>query len=128
LAEASDKVPTDRPLDGVDASQFLLGQSQETGRESWIFFGPDGSLMSVKNKTFKLVHRYCEGKDKPIVQPSLPMVFDIQSDPQERYNLFEYRFDNDWMAFVLLPYVGEWEKSVAKYPNIKPGTEDFKGY
>ena len=25
LADASDKVPTDRPLDGVDASEFLLG-------------------------------------------------------------------------------------------------------
>jgi hypothetical protein len=54
-------------------------------------------------------------------------MFDIESDPQERYNLLEYRFDNDWMFFSLLPYLAEWEKSVAKYPNIKPG-EEFTGY
>ena len=34
LAGASDKVPTDRPMDGVDASKFLLGESKTTGRES----------------------------------------------------------------------------------------------
>ena len=28
LAGASDKVPTDRPMDGVDASKFLLGESE----------------------------------------------------------------------------------------------------
>jgi len=26
-----------------------------------------------------------------------------------------------------LPYIAEWEKSVAQYPNIKPG-EEFTGY
>ena len=33
LAGAADKVPTDRPMDGVDASTFLLGESEKTGRE-----------------------------------------------------------------------------------------------
>ena len=28
LAGASDKVPTDRPMDGIDASKFLLGESE----------------------------------------------------------------------------------------------------
>jgi arylsulfatase len=42
LAGASDKVPTDRPIDGIDASRFLLGESATTGRESILFFGPDG--------------------------------------------------------------------------------------
>src|SRR5262249_26310313 len=43
LAGASDKVPTDRPLDGVDASPFLLGESDTSPRETYMFFGPDGS-------------------------------------------------------------------------------------
>ena len=34
LAGASDKMPTDRPMDGVDASKFLLGKSEKTGRET----------------------------------------------------------------------------------------------
>jgi arylsulfatase len=128
LAGASDKVPTDRPLDGVDASQFMLGRSAQTGRESYLFFGSDGQPMSVKWHNFKMVHRYCDGIDKPIVTPFLPMFFDLGSDPQERYNLTDYRFDFDFIFQVLLRIVGEFEMSTVKYPNIKPGTAEFKGY
>src|SRR5271165_795420 len=41
VASASDKVPTDRPMDGVDASRFLVGESQHSGRDALLFFGPD---------------------------------------------------------------------------------------
>jgi arylsulfatase A-like enzyme len=77
LAGASDKVPTDRPMDGVDASQFLLGQSQESGRESYLFFGGNGELLSAKYKNVKVIHMYSDGIDQPYVVPQLPMVFDL---------------------------------------------------
>ena len=47
LAGASDKIPNHRPIDGVDASDFILGESPETGRKAVLFFGPDGEPMSV---------------------------------------------------------------------------------
>lgn len=127
LAGASDRVPTDRPLDSNDASQFMLGKSKTTGRDTYLFFGPDGSLMSAKWRNFKVVHRYCEGMDKPIVQPSLPMCFDLAADPQERYNLTSDRMDNDFLFDVILKIGVEYKLSTVEYPNIKPG-EDFKGY
>jgi arylsulfatase A-like enzyme len=128
LAGASDKVPTDRPMDGVDASQFLLGRSDESGRESYLFFGSDGGVMSAKWRNIKLVHRYCEGMDQPFVTPNAPLIFDLESDPQERYNLSYYRMDNGFVERVLLPILGEYMRSIAQYPNIEPGAEDFKGY
>jgi len=127
LAGASDKVPTDRPMDGVDASQFLLGQSKTTGRDSILFFGPDGSLMSAKWHNIKVWLRYSEGFDKPIVTPQFPMVFDLGSDPGERNSLFGDKMDIGWMMEIIFPYIGAYEKSVAQYPNIKPGQE-FTGY
>jgi arylsulfatase A-like enzyme len=42
IAGASDKVPSDRPMDGVDAWQFLRGEKEHTGREALLFFGPMG--------------------------------------------------------------------------------------
>jgi arylsulfatase A-like enzyme len=129
LAGASDKVPTDRPMDGVDASQFLLGKSETTGRETLLFFGSDGQAMSSKWRNLKLVARHCDGIETPVVQPVFPMIFDLQSDPQERYNLSNYRFDGMWMAQPLFTPLAEYEKSIAAMPNIKPGTDDdFKGY
>ena len=127
LAGASDKVPTDRPMDGIDASKFLLGQSKTTGRDSLLFFGPDGSLMSVKSHNIKVWFRYSEGFDKPIVTPQFPMVFDLGSDPGERNSLFSDKMDIGWMMEIIFPYIGAYERSVAQYPNVKPGQE-FNGY
>lgn len=127
LAKAADRVPDDRPMDGVDASEFLMGRSEKTGRESLAFFGPDGSLMSVKWRNVKAVFRYCEGIDQPIVEPQFPMFFDLGSDPSERYNLFDYKLDMGWMFAVVLSAAAEFKKSMAEYPNIEPGQE-FNGY
>ena len=80
LAGAPGKVPADRPLDGVDASQFLLGKSEQTGREDLIFFGPDGLPMSVKWNNVEIWLRYSEGVDKPIVKPQFPLMYDLGSD------------------------------------------------
>jgi hypothetical protein len=35
--------------------------------------------------------------------------------------------DGNWMFEFILPFVAEYERSVAQYPNIKPG-EEFTGY
>jgi arylsulfatase A-like enzyme len=127
LAGASDKVPTDRPMDGVDASAFLLGGSETTGRETLLFFGPDGSLMSSKWRNIKVVFRYAEGMDQPIVEPQWPMIFDLGSDPGERCNLLALKMDMGWMFGIVYPAVVEYQQSIAQYPNIKPG-EEFDGY
>jgi arylsulfatase A-like enzyme len=127
LAGALGRVPTDRPMDGVDASAFLLGQSEKTGRETLLFFGPDGSLMSSKWRNVKAVFRHAEGIDQPILEPQFPMFFDLGSDPGERYNLFKMKLDMGWMYGVVYPAIAEYKKSVAEYPNIQPGM-DFNGY
>ena len=127
LAGASDKVPTDRPMDGVDCSKFLLGESENTGREALLFFGPDGSLMSVKWHNIKIWLRFSEGIEKPIITPQFPMFFDLGSDPSEKNNLASAKMDCGWMFELILPYVAQYEKSLAQYPNIKPG-EEFNGY
>jgi hypothetical protein len=71
--------------------------------------------------------RYTEGIDKPIVKPQFPMVFDLGSDPGERYNLFMDKLDMGWMIGIARQPIGEYEKSIAQYPKIKPG-EEFTGY
>ncbi|HKN30417.1 MAG TPA: arylsulfatase [Roseiarcus sp.] len=127
IVGASDRVPKDRPVDGVDASAFLLGKSNTTMRDSYMFFGPDGELMSVKWKIYKVVFRYSEGVDKPIVQPQFPLFYDLSSDPHEDFNLFSTRLDNGWMLAPAFRKIIEYQTSVKKFPNIKPG-EEFTGY
>ena len=127
MAGASNLVPKDRPIDGIDASAFMLGKSDTTGRNSYIFFGPDGELMSVKWKFYKAIFRYSEGVDKPIVKPQFPMVYDLSSDPHENWNLFTTKMDVGWVVAPVFRAIGQYEMSIKKYRNIKTG-EDFTGY
>ena len=132
LAGASNLVPKDRPIDGVDASPFMLGQSGTTGRESYMFFGIDGGLLSVKWRTCKVIFRYTENTPRPAmeqayVKPQFPMCYDLSSDPHEDNNLFYSDLTNTWMLWPALKLVAEYERSVKEYRNIGVG-EDFKGY
>jgi arylsulfatase A-like enzyme len=132
MVGASNLVPKDRPIDGVDASAFMLGKSDSTGRDSYMFFGADGELMSIKWKMYKIVFRYATDSPFPAVQspyikPQLPMFYDLSSDPHEDYNLFYTDFTNAWMLGPAIKLIGEYERSIKEYPNIKVG-EDFKGY
>ncbi len=127
IVGASNLVPKDRPIDGVDASAFMLGKSKKTGRDSYLFFGPDGGMMSVKWKLYKVIFRFSEGAGKPIVKSQLPQTYDLSSDPAELWNITALRMDSAWMIGPALEIFDKYKKSLKKYPNIKPG-EDFKGY
>ena len=127
IAGAADRVPSDRPIDSVDASEFMLGKAESTGREYVLFEGPDGEPMSVKYGPIKVIFRYGEGIDKPIVKPMFPMVFDLGSDPGEDFNLMSEKLDMMWMFAPAFKALTDYKLSTVKYPNIKPGAE-FSGY
>ena len=125
-------MPKDRPIDGVDASAFLQGKSDSTGRDSYMFFGNDGELMSIKWKHYKTVFRYTTNSPNPAIQnpyvkPQLPMVYNLTSDPHEDANLFYTNLTNAWMLAPNFKAIIEYERSIREYPNIKVG-EDFTGY
>jgi arylsulfatase A-like enzyme len=130
MVGASTLVPKDRPIDGVDASAFMLGKSDTTGRNTYMFFGADGELLSTKWKSFKTIYRYTA--DSPAIQsgyitPQLPMMYDLSSDPHEDSNLFYTDLTNGWMFAPSFRAIIGYERSVSEYPNIKVGA-DFTGY
>jgi arylsulfatase A-like enzyme len=132
MAGASNLVPKDRPIDGVDASAFMLGKSDTTGRDHYMFFGADGGLMSIKWKIYKTIFRYTDNTQSPAIEnpyitPQFPMIYDLVSDPHEDNNLTYTDFTNGWMLAPDFKIIGEYERSVKEYPNIKPG-EEFNGY
>jgi arylsulfatase len=123
----SNRVPKDRPIDGINASAFMFGTSKTTGRASYLFFGPDGGPMSVKWKNIKVIFRYADSFAKPIEKPYWPLVYDLSSDPHEDYNLMVHKMDMTWMFGPAGKVVTDYQESVKEFPNIKTG-EDFKGY
>jgi len=127
MAGASNLVPKDRPIDGIDASAFMLGKSETTGRDSYMFFGIDGELMSIKWTVYKTIFRYSENVEKPYSKPQFPMIYDLSSDPHEDVNLIYSDLTVGWILAPNFKLISEYQGSLREYPNIKVG-EDFKGY
>ncbi|MGO9932394.1 MAG: hypothetical protein ACLPV8_11355 [Steroidobacteraceae bacterium] len=130
VAGASKLVPKDRPIDGIDASAFMLGKSETTGRDHYMFFGADGEVLSIKWKIYKIIFRYTEGPislEKPYIKPQFPMMYDLTSDPHEDNNLFYSDLTTGWLMGPAFRILGAYAQSVKQYRNINVG-EEFKGY
>jgi arylsulfatase A-like enzyme len=123
----SKRVPTDRPIDGINVADHLMGKSEKSGRDSVLYFGLDGKLMSVKWRNFKVIYRKANSINDPITDVQLPSIYDLKNDPGERWNLWETTMDMGWVLRPVTEEIVRFQKSVETYPNIKTG-EDFKGY
>jgi hypothetical protein len=54
------------------------------------------------------------------------MVYDLSRDPHEDNNLFLSELTCGWVMAPNFKLIGEYERSVEAYPNIKVG-EEFQG-
>jgi arylsulfatase len=130
LIGESAQMPTDRPIDGLDMSAFLRGESDTSGRESFVYYGTDAEVIAVKWKTMKVHFRYTESTSwiAPYVKPQIPMVCDLVSDPHETIDLMQSDLTVGWVIGAALRPVLELAKSAERYRHISVGEEGFNGY
>jgi arylsulfatase len=119
---AGASVPQDRPIDGVDQTDFLLGKSDTSNREGFPVFVAD-RLEAVKWRNWKVVF-YDEQRDwwTPPAKLGTPKGFNLITDPKEEYP--QTLILNSWMAVPAMKLVAEFEQSLKKHPPIAPGTPD----
>jgi hypothetical protein len=119
---AGPQVPQDRPIDGVDQIDFLLGRTEKSNREGFPVFVAD-RLETVKWRNWKIAF-YDEQRDwwTPPLKLGEPKAFDLITDPKEEYPATA--LGNSWNAGPALKIVTEFEQSLKKYPPIAPGTPD----
>jgi arylsulfatase len=115
-------IPRDRPIDGVDQTDFLLGRSEKSNREGFPVFVAD-RLEAVKWRNWKLVF-YENQRDwwSPPVKLGTPKAFDLITDPKEEYP--EVAMRHTWNARPAMKIVADFEQSLKEYPPIAPGTPD----
>jgi arylsulfatase len=130
LIGESDRMPVDRPIDGLDMSTFMLGQRDTSGRDDFVYMGTDGEVISVKWKTMKVHFRYTESTSwiAPYIKPQIPMVCDLVSDPHETIDLMQSDLTLAWVIGAALRPVIALNQSAQEYRHIKVGEEDFNGY
>jgi arylsulfatase len=127
LVGEADRVPTDRPIDGIDQSDFLLGKKDRSNREYIVTYVGD-RVFAVKWRTMKVHFFTAEGTFSPIVEHTFPQVFDIKNDPGETRELFQAEgYAHLWVTKPVMEILTGLSMSMKQYQNIKPG-QDFVGY
>jgi arylsulfatase A-like enzyme len=124
---AGGKLPDDRPIDGVDQTDLLLGKGDTRRRDALLtFVGPD--LLAVRWKQFRAYFAdVAPGRSggggatlmggigaSAAAMNGYPKVFDIESDPQEEHNIGEMY---EWVIGPVLKAVAEYKASLRRYPN-----------
>jgi arylsulfatase len=115
-------LPQDRPIDGMDQSEFLLGKSERSSREGFPVFVAD-RLEAVKWRNWKVVF-YDEQRDwwTPPAKLGTPKIFNLITDLKEEFP--ETTVRNSWVATPAMKVVAEFHDSRKKHPPIAPGTPD----
>ena len=117
---AGGKVPDDRPIDGIDVSDFLLGKTTQSGREGFVvYMGND--VFGVKWKDWKIHFKEQDAWNTIMRTYTMPRVFNLISDPREQDNVL---FPHTWVLKRGLPQLEEHVASLKKFPPIPTGTPD----
>lgn len=113
-------MPQDRPIDGIDQTDFFTGASPTSLREGFLFYIKN-DLRAVKWRDWKL-HFYWEpevneGKGKL----ESPYLFNLKQDPKEESDILIF---NTWVLGPILKMVQSFNQSCAEHPNTPPGKPD----
>lgn len=121
LVDASSRIPTDRPIDGMDVSEFLTGKTDTSPREHVVVFIGD-DLFAIKWRSFKIHLKTAEDLFAPVQEFLFPPVYDVANDPGEENNLMKFSlFAHSWVYVPMGQILGELTTSMAEFPNIQPG-------
>ena len=119
-------IPSDRPIDGFDQSDFFLGKKEQSNRDHLITF-IDNEIAAVRWKNWRIYPKQftsSEGTPATLGVGSYratgtgyPSIYNINRDPREEWNQVGF---NAWVVGPYLQIVGKYQKSLEKYPNPAP--------
>jgi len=117
------ELPNDRYYDGVDQMDFLLGNQENSNREHLMTF-VNNELGAVRWKNYRIYPKpFGQSSSNPwqegglgtrALNNELPDLYNIEMDPREQINITA---DNAWVFRHYLRIIGEYKKSLEKYPN-----------
>jgi arylsulfatase len=118
-------IPSDRPVDGVDQSAFLLGQQPNSNREHLLTFIGD-RLVAVRYRQWRMYSVSFSSTDGTTTTggylgrmgetAGLPEIYNIEADPREERNVGA---ENGWLVVPYLQLIGEYKATLRDHPNPK---------
>jgi arylsulfatase A-like enzyme len=117
---AGGDVPEDREIDGIEMTDFFLGEQETSGREGFIvYMGND--IFGVKWRDWKLHFKEQDSVFGELRTYTMPRLYNLLSDPQERDNVL---FPATWVPKAALGQLTEHTLSLRENPPVPGGTLD----
>ena len=118
---AGGTVPNDRPMDGVDQADYLLGKQPHSNRDHVLVFY-NGEFAALRYRQYKLIRAVYPRLGSLVAKSEylreMPLVYNLKADPKEQFNLSG---GADGILYALAikeqQFRGAYEKSIKEFPN-----------
>ena len=111
-------IPKDRTIDGVDQSDFLMGKTNKSARESLVIY-IGNELFGAKWRNWKILIKEMDEDGYGIKNMAYASVYNLIVDPKEEVPELNYLNDT-WVDFPLYQVLEDHEASIEE----DPGTPD----
>ena len=112
-------VPVDRTIDGIDQSQFFMGATDQSARESLVIY-IGNTLFGAKWRNWKILLREMDEESYAIREMAYPSVYNLIVDPKEEVPELNYLNDT-WVDFPLYQVIEDHEASLANDSQLPIG-------
>lgn len=117
---ASASLPGDRPIDGVDQSDFFFGNTEKSAREGFVYYIKD-ELRAAKWRDWKMHMVWETEPNTGPVHLETPWLFNLTQDPKEETDVGT---QHSWARRPLRMLIQEFQQSLRAHPPIAPGAPD----
>jgi len=117
------RVPSDRPIDGIDQSDFLLGKQANSNRQHLLTFAGD-RLHAVRWRQFRVYFidqgasgttaEFQYGLGGAYKSLDYAQIFNIELDPREEHNVSA---KHAWVMSHAMRHILEYKASLSEHPN-----------
>ena len=112
-------LPVDRTIDGIDQSQFFMGATDQSARESLVIY-IGNTLFGAKWRNWKILLREMDEESYAIREMAYPSVYNLIVDPKEEVPELNYLNDT-WVDFPLYQVIEDHEASLANDSQLPIG-------
>ncbi len=126
VPDAKEKIQRERNqfIDGVNNLDYWMGKRNTSARDSFIYYY-ESEITAVRWRQWKLHFATKENYYAPLVKQSMPLIFNLRSDPFESYDEVADRShmmqSKQWLEGPLMTVLGPHAVSLAKFPPVQKG-------
>jgi arylsulfatase A-like enzyme len=111
---AQANIPKDRVIDGKDQSDFLMGRTKQSARESSVIY-IGNELFGAKWRNWKILIKEMDEDGYGIKNMAYPSIYNLIIDPKEEVPELNYLNDT-WVDFPLYQVLEDHQESIEKDP------------